>query len=178
MRLFIAIPLATEVADQLERFSLSLQSPHDDLRWSSRETWHITLQFLGETSRERYDCAVALLAGIQSPAVPIRIGAPGFFDRAGVFFAGVEVSQELGRLERLVVAATSQCGIVAEDRPYHPHVTLARGKGGGGREALRKLKSRISIGFSPFVAREFVLYESFIGSSGARHEVRQRFPLG
>src|SRR5262249_42292566 len=129
MRLFIAISLAPEVVEALDRLSHSLRSTSDGLRWSSPETWHITLQFLGETSIENYGCVTQRLGAIKSSAVPIWLHGTCFFDRGGVFFAGVNVSPELRELEKLVVAATAQCGIVAEDRPYHPHVTLARAKG-------------------------------------------------
>jgi RNA 2',3'-cyclic 3'-phosphodiesterase len=180
MRLFIAISLPPDVIDTLERLSRSLRTAGDNLRWSSPDTWHITLQFLGETSVEQYGCVVQQLNQIKAPAVPVWLHGTGFFDRAGVFFAGINVSPELRRLERLVVGATSQCGIVAEDRPYHPHVTLARAKGDDRARALRKLKTRIQseLKFSAFTASEFLLYESFLGSDGARHEIRERFPLG
>jgi 2'-5' RNA ligase len=120
------------------------------------------------------------LAAIKSPAVPVWLHGTGFFDRAGVFFAGVNVSPELRRLEQLVAAATAQCGIAAEDRPYHPHVTLARSKGVEKLSALRQLKNRVKsdLEFPSFTAQEFLLYESFLGPAGARHEIRDRFPLG
>lgn len=180
MRLFIAIPLAPEVIDVLERLSLSLRSPGDNLRWSSPETWHITLQFLGDTSVETYGCIIPPLAAIRSPGISVSLERTGFFDRAGVFFAGVNVSPELRQLQSQVVAATSGCGIIADDRPYHPHVTLARAKGDDRARALRKLKSRIKpdAEFPPFTASEFLLYEAFLGPGGSRYEIRERFPIG
>jgi 2'-5' RNA ligase len=179
MRLFIGIPLATEVIDALQRITNALRSTSDNLRWSSPETWHITLQFLGETPSGKYDCALAQLREIHSPSVPIWLEGTGFFDRAGVFYAGVNVSPELRQLQKLVVAATAKCGFIPEDRPYHPHVTLARGKPGDRGHALRSLKTRAKRDseFPAFTANEFLLYESFLGPSGARHEVRHRFPL-
>ena len=179
MRLFIAISLAPEVIDALERLSRSLRSPDDNLRWTSPETWHITLQFLGEIPPENYDSLLHHLREIRSPQVPVSLHGTGFFDRAGVFFAGVDVSPELRNLERLVVSATSRCGVVAEDRPYHPHVTLARAKGDDRARALRALKPRAQkdATFPSFIAREFLLFQSFLGSGGARHEVRHRFSL-
>jgi 2'-5' RNA ligase len=178
MRLFIGIPLAGEVINALKRITGGLRSPGDDLRWTSPETWHITLQFLGETPAERCTCTVSRLREIRSPDVPIWVEGTGFFDRAGVFFAGVNVSAELRELQKLVVAATGKCGFVAEERPYHPHITLARAKGGN-REALRKLKARITknVAFPRFTAAEFLLYEAFLGPGGSRYEVRERFRL-
>jgi RNA 2',3'-cyclic 3'-phosphodiesterase len=180
MRLFVAIQLAPDVVDALDRLSHSLRASGDGLRWSSPETWHITLQFLGETSMEQYNCFVQHLGAIKSPAIPIWLRGTGGFDRAGVFFAAVDVSAELRQLEKLVTAATSQCGVVAEDRPYHPHVTLARAKGDNRMRALRELKTRAktSMEFPPFVAHEFLLFESFLSSDGVRHQIRNRFPLG
>jgi RNA 2',3'-cyclic 3'-phosphodiesterase len=178
MRLFIGIPLATEVIEALEALIRSLRSSADGLRWSAPETWHITLQFLGETSPERYDCTLAHLREVSSPHVPIWLDGTGCFDRAGVFYAGVNVSPELRQLQKLVVIATAKCGFRPEDRPYHPHVTLARAKGDN-RPLLRKLKARTShdAAFPRFTASEFLLYEVFLGPGGSRYEVRERFPL-
>jgi len=179
MRLVIAIPLSPEAVEALERLARSLRFANDGLRWSSTETWHITLQFLGETSVERYACLAQRLSAIKAPAVPVWLHGTGFFDHAGVFFAGVHVSPELRQLEKLITAATAQCGVDAEERPYHPHVTLARAKGDGKAGALRKLKDMAisEVEFPGFTAREFLLYESFLDGRGARHEIRDRFPL-
>lgn len=179
MRLFIGIPLANEVVAALERLANSLRTNGDNLRWSSPETWHITLQFLGETSADKYACTVAHLRDIHLPQIPISLEGAGVFDRAGVFFAGVNVSPELRKLQKRVVAATAICGFVPEERPYHPHVTLARAKGDH-RQALRSLKAKIGLKttFPRFDVREFLLYEVFLGSGGSRYEVRDRFPLG
>jgi len=180
MRLFVAIALDTEVLAMLELLTRSLRSADDNLRWTSPETWHITLQFIGETSIEKYRCIAHHLGAIKSPRVPIWLHGTGCFDRAGVFFAGVGVSPELRQLERLVVAATSECGVENEERAYHPHVTLARAKGDSRMRDLRKLKPKAKgdVEFPAFIAREFLLFQSFLGSGGARHEIRERFPLG
>src|SRR5690349_18446610 len=107
MRLFVAIALAPEVITALEQLTRSLRSADDGLRWTSPETWHITLQFLGEISDESYTGLVQNLRQIKSHPVPVRLRGTGFFDRAGVFFTEVDVSSELRNLERLVVAVTS-----------------------------------------------------------------------
>jgi len=180
MRLFVGMQLASDVIDALERLAAGLRADGDGLRWSSPETWHITLQFLGEVQVEQYECLVDGLARIRSPHVPIWLRGTGIFDRAGVLWAGVAVSPELRLLEKQVVAATSECGCTGEKRPYHPHVTLARAKGGDPLQAMRKLQRHAKEGveFPRFSASEFLLYESFLSPGGARHQVRERFPLG
>jgi len=176
MRLFIGIPLDSVVVTELTALAERLKSPADGLRWSASAGWHITLQFLGQTSPEQYSCVTAGLRKIRWTPFAVQLEPPGFFDRSSVFFAGVQLSHRLTGLQQQVVAATKPCGFVPEDRPYHPHITLAREKGGS--HGLRKLKSHIPANtqFSSFRANEFLLYQSFPDPGGSRYEVRERFP--
>jgi RNA 2',3'-cyclic 3'-phosphodiesterase len=176
MRLFVGIPLAAAVIEELSAVSMRLQTSEDGLRWSVPESWHITLQFLGNTPE--YECIVARLKQLRSPRLRVQLDGLGFFERAGVFFAGVSLTPELAALQQRVTAATELCGFVPETRPYHPHITLARSKSKG-VTALRALKSRIhrEPKFSGFGAEDFVLYESVPGAKGSHYHVRERFPL-
>src|SRR5271156_3662524 len=178
MRLFAGIPLAAAVIDELSTISVRLRSSADGLRWSAPESWHITLQFLGNTGQEQYECTVARLREFRSPTVPIQLEGLGLFERAGVFFAGVSLTPELRALQQRVTEATGLCGFIPETRPYHPHITLARSKSKGAH-GLRGLKGKIhrEPRFSSFIAEEFVLYESIAGAGGSQYEIRERFHL-
>jgi 2'-5' RNA ligase len=178
MRLFVGIPLATAVIEELSAISLRLQSSEDGLRWSAAESWHITLQFLGNTPQ--YECIVQRLRELRSASVPIQLEGLGFFERAGIFFAGVVLTPELHALQQLITTATSLCGFIPETRPYHPHITLARSKSNGGKRGLAALKSRVhrQPEFSGFVAEEFVLYESVTKPTGSVYKIRELFRLG
>ncbi len=150
-----------------------------NLRWTSSESWHITLQFLGAATPEQYECLAVRLAEVRAAPVPVQPGELGCFDRAGVFFVDAGLTQRLVSLEQRVVTATSKCGFVCETRPFHPHITLARAKGQGRSADLRELRGKIrgQPPFARFTAREFLLYESHLGPGGARYEVRARFGL-
>ena len=179
MRLFIGIPLGDHARAELEHVVARLQSASDGWRWSSSESWHITLQFLGKTTPGQLAQLAPRLAAIQSPPVDIKLGRLDLFDRAGVFFADVVVSPALLALQRNVVSATAACGFVAETGPYHPHITLARFKGDSRAKSLRTLRDRLAERhrFSSFAAGTFLLYESFPDPGGSRYEVRATFPL-
>jgi len=183
MRLFVGIPLPDFIIDELSRTSLRFQSPNDGLRWSAPESWHVTLQFLGSVQPDQHACITAALRDFHHAPVPIQLDELGFFDRAGVFFAGVRLSPALLSLQQQITAATAPCGFVPDTRPFHPHITLARSKGKAGARSLRALQSQIQTrahrppAFKLFLAREFVLYESLPTPSGSRYEVRDRFPL-
>jgi RNA 2',3'-cyclic 3'-phosphodiesterase len=179
MRLFIGIPLPASVTSELAALSVRLQSPNDSLRWSAPESWHITLQFLGNTTDDRYACIAAQLRTVHHASIPIELEDLGFFDRAGVFFAGISLMPGLVSLHERVTAATAPCGFAPETRPYHPHITLARIKGKSGPQSLRALKARLhrQPTFTRFTAKEFLIYESHLTPSGSRYEVHDRFPL-
>jgi len=179
MRLFVGIPLAPVVLNELSKVTARLRSSTDDLRWTSSDFWHITLQFLGNSSPEQYPCLVAHLSQLKGSPVPIHLGRLGIFDRAGVFFAEVDATPSLVSLAEQILAATSHCGFVAETRPFHPHITLARAKGQGRSRSLQELAQRVQRqpAFLHYVASEFLLYESHLASTGATYEVRHRFPL-
>lgn len=179
MRLFIAIPLAKSLVAELAALCSRLRSKEDSLRWSAPESWHITLQFLGSSSPQQFDCLTTQLARVRSVPLPLRLDGLGIFDRAGVFLAKVELTPELTALQERVTAATAHCGFVPEDRPYQPHITLARSKGDRGKQQLKALKTSAMAkpAFSSFTAREFLLYESHLGPGGSKYEVRQRFQI-
>jgi len=190
MRLFVGIPLADAVISELAAVVARLRSsgrssgpdgkpPLGGLRWTAPESWHITLQFLGETMPEQYECLAARLGEVRAAPVTVQLGELGCFDRAGVFYVDAVLTQGLVELEQRVVSATSKCGFVAETRPFHTHITLARAKGQGRSAELRELRGRIRSqpSFTRFTAREFLLYESHLGPGGAQYEVRARFGL-
>jgi 2'-5' RNA ligase len=177
MRLFVGIPLAVAVTDELRASSARLRSAGDSLRWTVPESWHITLQFLGNTGRESYECVVAQLRGVRSPSVSVCLEGLSCFERAGILIARGMLTPELLLLQERVTAATQPCGFTPEARPYQPHITLARSKGHGHDFSGLKAKIRHQPTFTRFVSQEFLLYESFLGGGGSRYEVRERFPL-
>jgi 2'-5' RNA ligase len=194
MRLFVGIALADAVVRELKSVVARLRASGGvaggGLRWTEPDSWHITLQFLGNSTPEQYACLTSRLGEVRSAPLPVELGSLGCFDRAGVFFADVAVTPGLVALGRSVVAATSQCGFVAEARPFHPHITLARKAGAKGTRDQGNKNSRTGshnlrdltekaggCRFTRFTAREFLLYESHLGAEGARYEVRERFPL-
>jgi 2'-5' RNA ligase len=179
MRLFVAIPLGAAVMDELAAIGARLRSREDGLRWAAAESWHITLQFLGKTDEGQYTCVVERLRAVRSRPVEIVLEGLGFFERAGVFFAGVRLTPELVHLQQRVTTATEVCGYVPEARPFNPHITLARKRGSVRQSGMGAVRARLQgePRFTRFVAREFLLYESIPGAEGSRYEIHARFAL-
>ncbi len=182
MRLFIGIPLASATAHELAGVvnQLRSQTPEyaDTLRWSAPESWHITLQFLGSSAPQQYECISNRLGERRHSAFEIQLGALDTFDRTGVLFVDVRVTPQLLALQQSVIAATVPCGFTPEDRPYRPHITLARRKGRTGGRKLRNLKLQIQPPkLSSFTAETLILYESIPAPGGSRYEIREQFPF-
>ena len=179
MRLFIGIPLSDAARAELAAVVAQLRHAARDLRWTTPDTWHVTLQFLGNTISERLECLNGQLSQLNCAPVTLQFGSLGAFERAGIAYIDVDLTPELAKLQQRVIAATAQCGFTPEERPFHPHITLARARGkrrfkgvpvpGSWRESPPR--------FTVTKAREFLLYESFTKPAGAHYEVRARFTL-
>lgn len=159
--------------------SARIKKTIEGMRWSAPESWHITLQFLGHAGPE-LEALKTQLCEVQSAAFSVRLGGLDFFDRAGALVVEVLLSRELASLQQKVIVATARCGFRAENRPYHPHITLARMQNASRSQARRSVDAaKLDTPRLPeFGAREFCLFESFLGGEGSRYEVRARFPLG
>jgi 2'-5' RNA ligase len=81
-------------------------------------------------------------------------------------------------LARETAAALEALGLPVEDKPYQPHLTLARIKGGADLAALRQAIAQLpSTGFGEFVAARHLLYRSRPGPSGSVYSVEADFTL-
>ncbi|MFB9926193.1 RNA 2',3'-cyclic phosphodiesterase [Amycolatopsis halotolerans] len=111
MRLFSALRPPADVAAEIDG---ALGSRDRLLRWSDPAGWHITLAFYGEVDpAERGSFLDRALDGRKS--VDVRLWGSGTFP--GVLWLGV-AGEDLADL-----AAAAGSG---EERPYRPHLTLAR----------------------------------------------------
>lgn len=127
VRLFVAIELPEPVRDALWAGVRHLEAGWTRGRLLPRESYHITLAFLGEQPEERLDDLIAVLDGCRCLPFRATVGGLGFFDQPGGGVLWREVRSPAlydlqGRLARGLVGA----GFVLPDRPFQPHITLAR----------------------------------------------------
>jgi 2'-5' RNA ligase len=124
MRLFVGLDAAWA----------PLRAGRADLRWTSRELWHITLAFLGEVGEERLGRLMPRLerAARRHLAFGLSVAGAGAFPgpaRANVLWSGLSGDRKaLGELAMSVSAGARRAGAPPPDerRRYRPHVTLAR----------------------------------------------------
>ncbi len=195
MRIFIGIDLDSEVRGRIARFLEGVESFAPDARWVRPESLHITLKFIGEQTAERVEAIAQRLRRVGGSAFEIRTGGCGFFPTAKaprVFWIGIHAGPQLAELARSIDTATAELGIPREDRPYSPHLTLARGggrssgspkwrEGDGPNSVFAMLEKRLAamseLEFGTMTAHEFILYQSQLSRGGSKYTKLQRFPL-
>jgi 2'-5' RNA ligase len=134
MRLFVGLAPSAAALDDLDAACAPLRRGRGDLRWTSRELWHITLAFLGEVSE---DSLAGLLPRLERAArrhlaFGLNLAGAGAFPspaRANVLWGGLSGDKKaLGDLAMSVGAGARRAGAPPPDegRRYRPHVTLAR----------------------------------------------------
>jgi 2'-5' RNA ligase len=196
MRIFIGIDLDSEVRARIERFIEGVQAFAPDARWMRPESLHITLKFIGEQTPEQVEAITQRLRQLESSAFEIRSAGFGFFPTAKaprVFWIGIQAGPELTKLAESIDMAVAELGIPREDRPYSPHLTLARGGAGrksgspkrqkddGPNAIFATLEKRLAamgkLDFGTMTAHEFILYQSQLSPGGSKYTNLHRFPL-
>ena len=146
------------------------------MRWTAPESWHITLQFLGNATEEQFECLRARPGEVRSRAGSRAIGRTGMLRSRGRRCL-LDVAATLGpgrASHKRVAAATSRCGFAAERHgrftSAHPVGTdqgqNRKERGTAPRSPNRK--SSTSRPRTPFAAREVQLYQSHLRAEGAR----------
>jgi 2'-5' RNA ligase len=128
MRLFVAVIPPRPVVLEL-RAALSTL-PHGDpqLRWCRPDTWHVTLAFLGEVSEEALTDLKERLGRAAARNTPMELALAGGGHFGGrTLWTGVQGERDrLGRLAESVNSVARRCHIKVDERPFRPHLTLAR----------------------------------------------------
>jgi 2'-5' RNA ligase len=168
MRLFTAIELPDETIWKLERLLVALR-PEAAIKWSPIDNLHVTTKFIGEWPPERVPELESALAGLL-PRRPfsIELRDLGWFPNERsprVLWAGVHADPELAELAHDTDQRLAQLGIAVEERPFTPHLTLARIKNPVPLNQLRmKVQDLQPAAMGSFEVSHFHLFRSDPGS--------------
>lgn len=184
IRHFLAIELDAPVSAALRDAQEALRADLDGggLSWVPPEKSHLTVRFLGEMDPRRFEALrVALGPPVGSlPPFSVKIAGAGSFGPRGrpqVLWLGVQdPNGVLAALYHAVDQGLRRLRVNPEQRPYRPHLTLARARGRVPAELLTRLRSVGDIGTLPVDALR--LYQSDTGPAGTTYTELMRFPLG
>jgi 2'-5' RNA ligase len=193
MRLFVAIELDDTarrlVADEQRRLR-STMGDAADLRWTDPGQIHLTLAFLGEVGERLAGGVVqAMTEPIVFTPFQLLFRGLGVFPPHGaprVLWLGAGTrGDHAARLHTLVAERLRRCDITLEDRPFHPHLTLARWRGrshnrGGSSKTetdVRALAFRSTDDVARLDVHEVALFQSRQSSQGSTYTALARARL-
>ena len=179
MRIFIALDITAEIRARLSEYMERARLLAPEARWARVEGLHVTLKFVGEASGSRVDEMKSALASVKAPLFTIRFESVGVFPNPRgprVLWAGVDGGDHLPHLASTIDRALEKPGFPRENKPYHPHLTLARTS----KHPLRELQTLLADSppqFGTMTAREFFLYQSQPQKGGSKYIKLERFVL-
>jgi len=182
-RTFIAIkiPAAKKLKELLELLRVDLRE--DKIKWVNPEVLHITLSFLGDTSEQQVNYISEQLKEIATgySSMELHFKELGVFRnirKPRVFWIGLERNELLENLQGEIEVMLRDYGINRENKPFSPHLTIARIKRIENIDNLKywlkkyrgKTIQRTKIG-------EVIYYESRLTSNGPIYNSIKKFPL-
>lgn len=180
-RVFAAIPLTGEAQRMLAEWSQEMQTRIPFRKWTSHEDLHITLQFFGDVEIAQLPQLHEALAtaGKQIQPFTLKLGMPDIFgvpERPRVWWIQPEGELEpLKLLQQHVQHACEPLGFKPEQRPYAPHITIAR-KYADSHPFVPPSTDTFPPS-SEWRVDEMVLYHTRLGQL-PMYEQATRFPLG
>lgn len=152
------------------------------LKWSPLDNLHITTKFIGNwPALQLHQVGYALRAMPPHPPFSIRVRGFGWFPNARaprVLWAGIDGGPALQQLAHSTETALLPLGIAKEERPYAPHLTLARVTRPVPLDHLhRRMEEMRDVEIGSFSASAFYLYSSEPGSNASTYRKLAEYPL-
>lgn len=136
MRVFIGVWLSPVMRDEVMSYVIGLKREITGWKWTTSHNLHFTLKFLGEVSSKQLVTLKESLQEVRYSSIPfeIKLNRIGFFPTAArprILWIGVSAGEkELVRLAEEIEAACQKCGFLRTDKPFQPHLTIARAREG------------------------------------------------
>jgi RNA 2',3'-cyclic 3'-phosphodiesterase len=187
----MAVPVADEVREGVGRLMEELAGAPIDVRGPGQPRWvrveglHVTLRFLGATPDVRLQELAQVLASAARGFAPFRVdltggGAFPTPERPRVLWIGIgNGATEFASLARRLDEELVRLGWQSDDRPFQPHLTLARTDGvqGSDEKARRLIELARNIDLN-WLADSLVLYKSNAGHGPTHYEALAEARLG
>lgn len=168
-RLFFALWPSDEFRAELEAATVALARASGG-RLIPPRNFHVTLLFLGEISNQKFPAiqqAAAAMAG--SPAFTLDFDTLESWGRRLLSLTSSTPPAVAIELAERLRASLNTTLKQLDDRPYRPHITLARDLPRGLRpQRIQTLRQQVN---------DFALVESVRDAGGSHYSVLERWPL-
>ncbi|WP_100405157.1 RNA 2',3'-cyclic phosphodiesterase [Bacillus solitudinis] len=176
---FLAIPVSHKLKKELQDFMETSSEYLTFDRWIHHEDLHITLAFLGSCSNQQVEAvnnACYKLDTVEPFTLTLdKLGTFGRSSDPRIFWAGVLKSEPLSIQRAKVFEAMEKLGFSLDQRPFAPHITLAR-KWKGNDPFSNAILSSLNIPTNKWNVEEYVLYKTNMNTR-PMYEVIERFRI-
>lgn len=183
-RVFAAVPVSDDVRALMGDVADELAPRGWPVKWVRPELAHLTLKFYGNVETARLPELTARLARVAQECQPLRmrtttVGAFPSERRPRVLWLGLAGDVEpLAALATRVESASTGFG-KSEDRPFAPHVTLARLRDGAALPAdFAAAAAELRLNPVAFAIDRLQLVRSVLGPGGPTYTAIGEWPLG
>ena len=174
-RLFTGLEIPGDVAFDLDLMKGGIFGA----RWINRDSFHITLRFIGDIDDVMAREIAYELEGVEARPFSLRLRNPDVFggNKPHTLFAGVEENADLRRLHQVHERICQVLGLAAEQRKFTPHVTLARLKDPDLRSVQHFVAAHSLYKSRVFEVDRFVLFSSRPSRGGGPYAVEESYQL-
>ena len=176
LRLFTGLEIPPDIKFELDMMKGGVVGA----RWMERDSYHLTLRFIGDIEENLARDLAEALDAIAVPGFVTRLKGLGAFGGAKphAIFANAEMSLELKRLQAAHERACRQVGLAGESRKFMPHVTVARLRRADPGDVQRYIAAHNLYESRPFEVGCFVLFSARPSRGGGPYSIAADYPLG
>ncbi|MCX7611458.1 MAG: RNA 2',3'-cyclic phosphodiesterase [Ignavibacterium sp.] len=179
IRTFIALDIPDFVKEKI--FNLIYNYSEAKLfRWEPKEKIHLTLKFIGDIEIDIVPeilKSLNFLNEINSQMLILKnFGMFYHKNEPKIFWAGLNVSDELIEIVKKIEDVLFDFGIEKEKRSFKPHLTLLRVKNKRNTDFLEKLKE-LNFESIDFESDKIIFYQSELLPAGSVYKKIHKFQL-
>jgi 2'-5' RNA ligase len=182
-RIFIAVKIEPRNTLTAMIAELKAALKDDRIKWTEPGNFHVTLAFLGDTPDHSITEVVKMLERTCPQVGEFELALKGAgifksFNDPRILWTGIEPSDELTILFKLLRDGLMDAGITLEERKFNPHLTLGRIKSIKDKGMLASLIAGYQNSeIQKQEIREVILFESLLFQSGPVYKPLHKFTL-
>ena len=176
-RVFCAIEIPEEVRQRISQHAQQLHDllPEVQASWTKPDNIHLTLKFFGNITQQQVLKASKAAARAVEGFGPFDIkveGAGSFPPRGPAKVLWIGINDPTGNLIQLQQKLENECereGFPKEDRPFHPHLTVARLRSSRGARTLADKHKEPGLKSAEIKVSSLIVFRSELSSKGSKY---------
>jgi 2'-5' RNA ligase len=185
-RVFCAIEVPPDIRQAITNHIALLRQrlPNVSASWPRAENVHLTLKFLGDIPVERVEVlsqAVRDAAASIQPFDLVVKGCGSFPPRGQPRVLWIGIEDATGSLNQLYQTLETECaavGFAREERPFHPHLTIARLRQPQGARQMAELHKQLGFDGINFRIKAMSVIRSELRPEGSHYSAISTQALG